>query len=266
VHRGAPGHHPRGDVSDQQLTVWSLFLAAVLSVAIVVAALVLALVISQRRRLALERAHGRRMLAAQEEERSRVARELHDDALQRLAVIRHELDQLAVLAGPEAVHRIGGVSGELEDLGTVLRTAAHQLHPSVVEKAGLVRALGALADEFARTAGLEVGLALPPADITVPPVVGVAAYRIAQEALRNVVRHAGVRHADLSLELADGTLTLRIADAGKGFDAGQSGSEDGLGLIAMRQRAVAIGGELAVAAAPAGGTVVTATLPNRAAP
>ncbi|HXY70358.1 MAG TPA: ATP-binding protein [Gemmatimonadales bacterium] len=251
-------------MSDQQLTAWSLFLAAVLSVAIVVAALVLALVISQRRRLALEREHARRLLGAQEEERSRVARELHDDALQRLAVIRHELEQVAALAGPEAVHRIGGVSGELEDLGTVLRTAAHQLHPSVVEKAGLVRALGALAEEFGRTSGLDVRLALPPADVAVPPGVGVAAYRIAQEALRNVVRHAGVARADLSLELTDGTLTLRVADAGKGFDAGTSRPEDGLGLIAMRQRAVAVGGHLAVAPAPAGGTIVTATLPGRA--
>jgi len=251
-------------VSDQQLTAWSLFLAAVLSVAIVVAALVLALVISQRRRLALEREHARRLLGAQEEERSRVARELHDDALQRLAVIRHELEQVAALAGPEAVHKIGGVSGELEDLGTVLRTAAHQLHPSVVEKAGLVRALGALAEEFGRTSGLDVRLALPPADVAVPPGVGVAAYRIAQEALRNVVRHAGVARADLSLELTDGTLTLRVADAGKGFDAGTSRPEDGLGLIAMRQRAVAVGGHLAVAPAPAGGTIVTATLPGRA--
>ena len=262
MHRGAAGHHPRGDVSDQQLTVWSLFLAAVLSVAIVVTALVLALVISQRRRLALEREHGRRMLAAQEEERSRVARELHDDALQRLAVIRHELDQLAVLAGPEAVHRIGGVSGELEDLGTVLRTAAHQLHPSVVEKAGLVRALGALAEEFGRTQRLEVRLALPAADLAVAPAVGVAAYRIAQEALRNVVRHAGVGVADLSLQAHDGTLTLTVADGGTGFAAGQPGTESGLGLIAMSQRALAVGGQVTVAPGAGGGTVVTARLPT----
>ncbi len=93
-----------------------------------------------------------------------MARELHDDALQRIAVIRHELERGRPVAGPEAQHRISGVSGELEDLGTVLRTAAHQLHPSVVEKAGLVRALGELADEFGRTAGLEVRVALPPAD------------------------------------------------------------------------------------------------------
>jgi len=252
---------PRND-----LTVWALFLAAGLSVAITLGAFVVALVISQRRHLALERAHSRRLLAAQEDERSRVARELHDDALQRLAVIRHELEQVALLAGPEAVRRIGGVSGELEDLGSVLRTAAHQLHPSVVEKAGLVRALGALAEEFGRTAGLEVRLALPDTDLRFSPEVAIAAYRIAQEALRNVVRHAGVTRADLALEVRDGTLTLSIADAGKGLAVSAAPrAEDGLGLIGMRQRATGAGGRLAVTPRPGGGTVVTATLPAGAA-
>ncbi len=245
----------------RDLTIWALFIAGVLSVAITLGAFLTALVISQRRRIAVERAHSQRLLSAQEEERSRVARELHDDALQRVAIIRHELGEITVLAGPEAVHRMTGVSGELEDLGTVLRTAAHQLHPSVVEKAGLVRALGALAEEFGRTAGLEVLLALPPADLRIAPGVGIAAYRIAQEALRNVVRHAGVKQADLTLEIHDGTLTLAIADAGKGFAAGAPRPEDGLGLIAMRQRAAAAGGRLTVTPRPGGGTVVTATLP-----
>ena len=249
-------------MSGNDLTIWSLFVAAVLSVAIVLGAFVTALVISQRRRIAVERAHAQRMLAAQEEERSRVARELHDDALQRVAILRHELEQVALLAGPEVLHRISGVSGELEDLGTVLRTAAHQLHPSVVEKAGLVRALGALAEEFGRTAGLDVRLALPPADLRVTTAVGIAAYRIAQEALRNVVRHSGVTRADLALAARDGTLTLSIADAGKGFVATVARPEDGLGLIAMRQRAVTAGGQLTVTPRPGGGTIVTATLPN----
>ena len=249
------------DVSDTT-TIWSLFLAGVLSVAIVLGALVAALVISQRRRLVVERLHAQRMLGAQEEERSRVARELHDDALQRVAVIRHELEQVAALAGPEALRRIGGVSAELEDLGSVLRTAAHNLHPSVVEKAGLVRALGALAEEFGRTQRLEVRLALPAADLAVAPAVGVAAYRIAQEALRNVVRHAGVGVADLSLQAHDGTLTLTVADGGTGFAAGQPGTESGLGLIAMSQRALAVGGQVTVAPGAGGGTVVTARLPT----
>ena len=248
------------------LTVWSLFVAAVLSVAIVLAAFLTALVVSQRRRLALEQAHTRRLLTAQEEERSRVARELHDDALQRVVLLRHELEDAARLVGPEAAHRLEGISAELEDLGTVLRTAAHQLHPSAVETAGLVRALGALAADYERAHGLEVRLDLPAADVTTSPGVAVAAYRIAQEALRNVVRHAGVSRADLALQTLGGTLTLRVADAGHGFDPEGGGPESGLGLIAMRQRAAALGGRLTVAARPGGGTVVTAAFPGAAVP
>ena len=165
---------------ERDLTLVTLFVAGALTVAILLAAFLGALLLSQRRRIALERQHTKRILAAQEEERSRVARELHDDALQRLAVIRHELDDVGRVAGPEAMHRLGGVGGELEDLATVLRTAAHQLHPSVVEKAGLVRALGDLAAEFGRTSGLDVTMALPAADVAVEPGVGVAVYRIAQ--------------------------------------------------------------------------------------
>ncbi len=250
----------------RDLTLWSLFVAAVLSVGIVLAAFLAALVISQRRRLALERAHTQRLLAAQEEERSRVARELHDDALQRVMLLRHELEDAAGGAGAETAHRLAGISAELEDLGTVLRTAAHQLHPSAVEKAGLVRALAALAAECERAQGLEVQAALPAAEPVVAPGVAVAAYRIAQEALRNVARHAGVGRADLTLETSGGALTLRVADAGRGFDTQSVRQEAGLGLIAMRQRAYALGGSLAVAARPGGGTVVTATFPGAAAP
>jgi two-component system, NarL family, sensor kinase len=249
-------------VQERDLTLWAFFIAGVLSVAVILAAFLAALLIAQRRRIAVERAHAQRILAAQEEERSRVARELHDDALQRIAVIRHELDEASRHGTPEMAHRIEGVSGELADLGTVLRTAAHHLHPSVVEKAGLPRALGALAEEFGRTAGLEVRLVVPRVDLAVPPTVGVAAYRIAQEALRNIVKHAGVNQADLALDAAaDGALTIRVSDAGKGFDAAAAEKDEGLGLIAMRQRAEAVGGRLTFAARAGGGTEVTAIFP-----
>lgn len=250
---------------DRDLTVWSLFVAAVLSVGIVLAAFLTALVISQRRRLALERTHTGRLLAAQEEERSRVARELHDDALQRVMLLRHELADVSRAVEAGAAHRLEGISAELEDLGTVLRTAAHQLHPSAVEQAGLVRSLAALAAEVERLHGLEVRLALPAAEPVLAPGVAMAAYRIGQEALRNVARHAGVGRADLALETGGGVLALRVSDAGRGFEAQGARQAGGLGLIAMRQRATALGGTLAVATRPGGGTVVTATFPGAAA-
>ena len=246
----------------RDLTLWTLFVAGALSVGILLAAFLAALVIAQRRRIAVEREYAQRILSAQEEERSHLARELHDDAPQRIALIQHELDQATHHGTPEMAHRIAAVAGELDDLSVVLRTAAHQLHPSVVEKAGLPRALGALAEEYGRAAGLRVRLDMPPADLPVRPAVGVAAYRIAQEALRNVFKHAGTNEADLTLAAAGGALTLRIADTGAGFEPETGGAAGGLGLIAMRQRAEALGGHLTVAARLGGGTVVTAVFPH----
>ena len=251
---------------DRDLTLWSFFVGGGLSVAIAMAAVLGALLIAQHRRIALERDHARRILTAQEDERSRVARELHDDALQRVAMLRHQLDTAAPLDRDEMARRIASVSEELDDLGDVLRTAAHHLHPSVVEKAGLPRALGALAEEFRRTAGMEVRLDLPAADISVPQQVGVAAYRIAQEALRNALKHAGVKEAHLVLSHAPGVLTIRIADAGRGFDPVAVAHASGLGVISMRQRAEAVGGRLVVSSRPGGGTAVTATFKTEAAP
>jgi signal transduction histidine kinase len=245
-------------VPARDLNLFTFFVAGALSLAILIAAVLGALIVAQQRRLALERAQSRRIFIAQEEERSRVARELHDDALQRVAMIRHELDTATELDREEMAGRIASASEELDDLGDVLRTAAHHLHPSVVEKAGLPRALGSLAEEFKRVSGLDVRLAVPAADLVVRPVVGVAAYRIAQEALRNVVKHAAVREADLILDEADGELTLRVVDRGKGAEPEEIKGA-GLGVIAMRQRAEAVGGKLTVESAVGTGTTVTAT-------
>lgn len=253
-------------MSGRDLTLWTFFVAGALSLAIAVAAVLGALLIAQHRRIALERDHARRIFTAQEDERSRVARELHDDALQRVAMLRHQLDSAAALDREEMGRRVASVSEELDDLGDVLRTAAHHLHPSIVEKVGLPHALRDLAEEFRRTAGFDVRVGAPETGVKVPLVVGVAAYRIAQEALRNALKHSGVTQADVILTEALGTLTLRIADAGKGFDPVALARDGGLGVISMRQRAEAVGGRLAVTSRLGGGTAVTATFPTAGAP
>jgi two-component system NarL family sensor kinase len=233
-------------------------------VAIVVVAFGAALVIAQRRRVALREAYAQRILRAHEEERAWIAGELHDDALQRVAVIRHELDGLwsavARVASDEEQHRLKALSGELLDLGVTLRNLAQRLHPAVVDQLGLVRALDVLADEVAQSLGLTVALSLPDARVTVPPATAHAAYRIAQESLRNVARHAGVRDAELALAVEPRGLVLRVRDRGRGFTT-QRLSPSGLGLIGMRERAAIVGGTLHVRSNPDDGTTVEAVLP-----
>jgi signal transduction histidine kinase len=249
-------------VSNPSQALWGLFLAGVITVGIVVVALGAALILAQRRRLAMQVDFARRLLAAQEDERARIAREVHDDALQRVALIRHELDDLAgapAATGDTARHA-RAIAAELEDLGVMLRAVAHQLHPSLVEQVGLARALEALAGEIQRTAGIEVDLAVPAANVALRPEVALAAYRIGQEALRNAVKHAGTRRAVVELETTPTTVVLRVRDEGCGLPADER-RERGLGLRAMRERAELVRGRLTVTSQPGRGTTVEAVLP-----
>ncbi len=233
-----------------------------------VVALGAALVISQHRVLGLHRDYGRRLLATQDQERAWVAREVHDDVVQRIAVLRHEVEGYRALAGvltPEQERRLEGLDGEIEDLGVALRQLAHRLHPSTLDHGDLRVALAQLAEETGRLHGLfvQVDAELPP-DFRAPELT-LAAYRIGQEALRNVARHAGVTGARVSAVVRDGRLVLTVRDEGRGFDlhapAGGAARPPGLGLLTMRERAIQAGGSTEIRSAPGEGTTVRVTLP-----
>jgi signal transduction histidine kinase len=232
-------------------------------VAVLVGALGVAMVIAQRRLVALHRGFSQRLLAAQEEERGRVAREVHDDAVQRLAMVSHELKAFQAETGhaAEQRHRLSGIQGDVDDLTVSLRRLAHQLHPSVIEQLGLVPALRQLADEMART-GLAVTLTLPADQPALRPDRALVLFRVAQEALRNVIQHAGVREAALRLAAADHEVSLAIEDRGRGFDPAARRRTQGLGLIGMNERAELVGGRAAIRSYPGQGTAVTVSVPG----
>jgi len=222
-------------------------------------------VISQRRVLKVERDHARRLLEAQEAERAWVAREVHDDALQRVMVVRAELELLS--AGSRArghtedAKKLAAVTTELDDLSYLLRTVAHRLHPTMLEQAGLVAGLRSLANEMGRSGGLNVTLQAPDGTLPLKPDTALATYRIAQEALRNVIRHAQISAADVSVSVADGWMSLRVSDRGRGFAAGKAAGSDGLGLIAMQERAALAGGRFRVTSQPGHGTLIEVAFP-----
>lgn len=246
-------------------SVWYLFLAGFVSLTIVVVALAAAMVIAQRRRLALQKDYALRVLTAHEDERAWVARELHDDMLQRVAMIRHELDSLwatiSSCATPKEAHSLRALNAELLDLGVALRGVAHRLHPTIVDQLGLPRALEALAGEFQRAASLDVRVSVPTTEATIPPAVAHAAYRIAQEALRNTVKHSGAAVAELELASQPDAVQLRIRDHGRGFE-GKADGHHGLGIASMRERAELVRGRVTVSSWPGEGTLVEATLPT----
>jgi len=252
-------------VSDNGNAIWWVFLAGLLALAVTLTGFVVALVISQRRVLTVERDHARRLLEAQEAERAWVAREVHDDALQRIAALRAELEYLLAEhseAEPSREARtLAALRGELDDLSEVLCTVAHHLHPSMVEQAGLLAGLRSLANEVGRSLGLRVTLQEPDGPVPLRLESALAAYRIAQEALRNVARHSGGRDAELALVVCDGWVSLRVTDQGRGFSVQGAEPQRGLGLIAMQERAALAGGRFEVTSEPARGTVVQVMFP-----
>ena len=218
-------------------------------------------VISFTRMLALlereRQESGRRILAAQEAERLGIARDLHDEVGQVLTGVLLQLDSIADRA---VAHRT-----EIEDAKQAVRRALNEvrrisseLRPEMLEQLGLVSALTELATTFGRVSGIRVerefGKSLPELE----PDAELAVYRIAQESLTNVARHAHAKRVNLALESGLNSVVLRVADDGLGF-AGEP--EEHGGLRSMRERALLIGAALAIERGPSGGVEVGLEVP-----
>lgn len=252
-------------------TLWKLYLTLGLAAAVILFAFIVALVIYQRRFVKLHRTYSKNLLSAQEEERAWVAREVHDDALQRVAMLAHELHECAdepMMSAERQRDRIGAIVTEVEDLGVMLRRVAHRLHPSLIDQAGLIPALQGLAGDVSRAHGIQVDVDLPGNGSTptpqLPRETALILYRIAQEALRNVARHSGVKRATLRVTAPHADeLLLEISDRGRGFVQQEHPSaHKGLGLVSMAERARLADGRLDVWSQPGKGTRLTVTVPT----
>jgi PAS domain S-box-containing protein len=203
-----------------------------------------------------------RLLQAQEAERARLARELHDDITQRLA--RLAIDAGRVEAGRNAAGQsetMREVRDGLVRLSEDVHSLSYRLHPSLLVDLGLVDALKVECERFTRQGAIAVEVKLEPFPGVVPPDTGLCLFRVTQEALRNVVRHARARSAAVSLRSLDGGLQLAVTDPGVGFDAGNQRRRPSLGLASMRERVRLLGGELDIESAPGQGTTVVAWVP-----
>ena len=205
-----------------------------------------------------------RLIQAQEQTRRSIAHELHDDLGQRVAALGYVLFNLKRklpeinAEAQDSIHRLEESIGKL---GADIRDLSHRLHPATLEHVGLKTALRAMANEFS-AAGLSVTTSLDQADQALPAEVELSLFRFTQEALQNVVRHAGVTEAEVHLaQESGGHTTLRISDRGVGFDPGAPG-RPGLGLISMRERARLVHGSLAIQSAPNRGTTILLEIPS----
>lgn len=202
----------------------------------------------------------RQLLTVQESERRRLARELHDGIAQTLVSLSVSLSHCSDIAPP------GELRARLDDLrnlasGTLLeiRQLVHGLRPPVLDDLGLVEALHRLTDSFTKHDGVRAELVLPsPVPDRLSPAIESAVYRIVQEALANVAKHAHARTVDVVLEVDD-RVHLSVADDGRGFVV--NGEGDGIGLSTMRERAEMLMGTFRLESRPGGGTTVSIEIP-----
>jgi PAS domain S-box-containing protein len=210
-----------------------------------------------------------RLITAQEEERTRIARELHDDLSQQIAGlgitlsnIRREIpaDQRDVREQAERAY------DKLLTIGEGIRHLSHELHPAIIEHSGLVAALESYCTEFEVLTKVSATVQAQGRFDDLPAKTQLGIYRIAQEALYNIWRHADVKEAGICLARVGERVQLQISDRGVGFDASQPSKEAGLGLVSMRERARLLGGSFTIASSPGEGTTIAADIPINAAP
>jgi len=205
-----------------------------------------------------------RLIHAQEEERARISRELHDDFSQRLALLGIGLGQLwkkLPMGATEARENVLEMLKGTKELSSDLHTLSHELHSSRLEHVGLVSALHGLCREMSEKYKIEVHLSDCDVRLNMPKDVALCLFRVAQESLGNVVKHSKAKGAKVSVGANPTCIWLRIADAGRGFDLGVQNARAGIGLTGMRERLRLVGGTLVVKSEPEHGTEILAEVP-----
>jgi PAS domain S-box-containing protein len=209
----------------------------------------------------------RRFMQAQEDERLRLAHELHDQTGQNLTAALFELKGLETLLKEDGRHRARALRGEMEQIGKTLHRIAWELRPASIDELGLTSALGNYISEWSNQFDIDADFHCRYDRLDgLPDETRTALYRIVQEALTNVAKHArDVTAVSVIIDRRDGTLTLTVEDDGKGFDAANGGDNGrergGLGLVGMRERIELIGGEFEIETAAGAGTTVFARIP-----
>jgi PAS domain S-box-containing protein len=208
---------------------------------------------------------GSRLIAAQEEERKRIARELHDDLNQRMAVLTIDLEQLdqSIQKSSSLHQRIQKLRQQSQEISTDIHRLSYRLHPSKLDHLGLAAAVKSLCDELSvvqigkpKVHFHQSGL---PADLSKD--ITLCLFRIAQEGLRNCVKHSGADIVQVVLRKTDHAIRLSVSDNGCGFDTRSEVMEKGLGFISMHERLRDVGGEIKIFSQPRRGTRIDVSIP-----
>jgi signal transduction histidine kinase len=204
----------------------------------------------------------------QEEERTRIARELHDELAQKLTVLKlqlHVLRTSLAAAGFDAGRKLEDMNLLLTETMTAVRQIAARMRPPILDELGLAPALRDLVNDFSRRTGIACELTVDPQTMEFGNRLANQLYRMAQEALTNVARHAQASGATVRLaEDRFGKITLSVRDNGRGMSEHQQRNARSFGLIGMRERVALLGGTLEIRSAPGAGTAVEIVIPQAA--
>jgi PAS domain S-box-containing protein len=206
----------------------------------------------------------RRLVESQEQERTRIGRELHDDISQRLAMLTVEVDDLnEKFPTSETVRkeRLARVRQRLVDISSGVQALSQQLYSANLEFIGIAAAMRGFCRDFATGRKVEIHFEAGEITRTPAPEVSLCLLRVLQEALHNAVKHSQVRSFDVRLACLENELDLRVTDQGSGFDLQSAMKSGGLGLSSMRERVRLIGGTISIDSKPLGGTTVRVRAP-----
>jgi len=204
----------------------------------------------------------RQLLASQDAERARIARELHDDLCQRLARLAIDMGQIEnSTPNPDGRNALKEVREGLVQLSDDVHAISYRLHPSILADLGLAEAVRAECERLTRRNTIEIQVKVDGIPDDIPREPALCLFRVAEEALRNVIRHANARRVQVVLRGVDGGIQLAVQDDGTGFDPEAQRQRPSLGLTGMRERVLLLDGQLDIESSHDNGTVIMAWLP-----
>ncbi len=218
----------------------------------------------RRMAMAADAAHALsgRLINAQEDERRRIARDLHDDLNQRLALLSVQMELLG-RDGAQARpgERATQIAAQIRDLSTEVHKLSYQLHPAKLDQLGLVAAARSWCRDATQQSGVQIAFTARDVPSDLQPDVALCLYRVLQESSGNVIRHSGATSASVELTSDPGAVRLVVRDTGRGFDVDLARRNGGLGLLGMQERVWLLHGTIAVESSPGAGTRIDVTLP-----
>jgi signal transduction histidine kinase len=218
------------------------------------------------RKLADEAVAGmsRNLLEAQEQERRRIGRELHDDINQRLALLAVEIDRMKEVSPVtygELRNRMDELGKRTSEISAVVQSLSHELHSSKLEYLGLVSAMKSFCKEFGGKHKLEIDFSSEGIPSDVPPEISMCLFRVTQEGLQNALKHSGVRFFEVKMHGSPTDIQLTVRDLGKGFDPELAKDTPGLGLVSMQERVRLVKGTISITSRPQSGTEINVRVP-----